>query len=374
MAMPSGCMIHLAEETKKVVKVPVIAVGRINDPVLAESVLSEGKADFVAMGRALISDPELPRKAVEGRLKDIRKCVGCMVCADTRKTQGLPLRCAVNAAVGREGRYKIQPTNRPKKVLVVGGGPAGMEATRVLALRGHDVTVLEKAKSLGGQLLLSSVAPSKQYMKSFAEYLVNQVKALGVKIQLNREADLKTVEEMKPDIVILATGASSRVPEFPGVQKDIVATGWDVLARRVEVGDRVVIAGGGSVGCEVAEFLADKGKEVTIVEMLGELGVNMEPRPRILLLKKLAEQGVKVKYDTAVLEISDKGVVVIDKNSVKSTLQADNVVLALGSVANNKLAQSLRGKVPRIYSIGDCVKPRKLPEAVSEGYKVACQI
>jgi len=372
IGMPSGCLIPLAEEIKKVVKVPVIAVGKIVDPVLAESVIREGKADFVAMGRALIADPELPRKAAEGRLRDIRKCIGCMVCADTRKTLGLPMRCTVNAAVGREGKYEIKPSASPKKILVVGGGPAGMEAARVLAIRGHEVALFERAEALGGQLLLSSAAPSKQEMRSFREYLIDQLMKLGVEINLNKDVDLRTVKEMKPDVVVLATGAVALIPEIPGIQHKTVVTGWDVLAERVEVGGTVIVAGGGSVGCEVAEFLADK--EVTIVEMLGELGVDMEPRPKILLVKRLVEQGVKMLLNTKVKEITDNGVVVIDEKSIRRALQADNVVLALGSVANNKLACSLRDKVPRLYSIGDCVKPRKVLEAVGEAYRVACEI
>jgi len=373
MAVPRGCLVHLAEETKKAVSIPVIAVGRINDPALAETIIREGKADLVSMGRALIADPELPRKASEGRLDDIRVCVACNQCV-MRMGLCLPVSCTVNAAAGRERERKISPTKATKRVLVIGGGPAGMEAARVAALRGHTVTLIEREERLGGQLVLAATPPHKEELENEIKYLVSHIKKLGVKIELGKEATIRTVEEMKPDTVILATGAAPLIPIIPGVDRKSVVTAWDVLKGKVTVGKNVVVAGGGMVGLETAEFLAAKGISVIVVEMLSHVGIDMESRSRYLLLQRLVKCRVEILTGVRVEEITESGVSVTNEKGNRQHLPAETVVLALGAIPIRELADSLKGKVRELYIVGDCLKPRKAMEAIHGGFYVACEL
>jgi 2,4-dienoyl-CoA reductase-like NADH-dependent reductase (Old Yellow Enzyme family)/thioredoxin reductase len=373
MAVSRGCFVHLSERMKKAVNVPVICAGRINDPVLAERILQEGKADLIAMGRALIADPELPNKAAEGRLDDIRVCIADNECVK-RTRLDFPLRCTLNPAVGKEREFKITPAEKPKHVLVVGGGPAGMEAARVAAMRGHKVTLYEKEDRLGGQLLLAALPPHKEEIKNVFEYLIRQIEKLGVKIELGKEVTPELVEKLKPDVVILATGAKPLIPNIPGVKRKNVYTSWEVLKGEVEVGDKVVIIGGGQVGCETADFLSDKRCDVIIVEMQTEIAADMDPWGRVFLLERLKEKKVNVMTNTKVFEITHDGVDTIDKNLNRCVLKADTIILAVGSMPNVELSKTLKGKVPQLYSIGDCVEPRKCFEAIHDASRVAHEI
>jgi len=375
MALPRGCLVPLAEGIKSAVNVPVIAVGRINDPVLAEEILSQGKADLVAMGRALIADPELPRKAMEGRLEDIRRCIACVNGCSERLMLGLRISCDVNAAMGKERDYAIRRAERRKKVVVVGGGPAGMEAARVAALRGHRVVLYEKEARLGGQLNISVRPPHKEEIQTLIDFLTAQMRKLGVRVVLGKEVDGKTVLSEKPDAVVLATGAVPVKPVIPGLNLAHTAMALDILTKKATVkGDSVVVVGGGMVGCETAEFTASMGKKVCLVEMLGDIATDVPSRARILLLQRLAENRVEVLTNLKVEEVTKNAVVAIDKAWNKRVIPAETVVFALGSEANRRLADSLRGKVPELYLVGDCAKPRKIFEAIHEGSHVARQI
>lgn len=367
-----GQYVYLAEEVKKVVKVPVIASNRINTPELAERVLAEGRADLVTMARALIADPEMPRKAQEGRLEEIRPCVACNQGCYDRLFANLDIACMANPAAGREEEFAIRPAARPRKVMVVGGGPAGLEAARVAASRGHQVALYEKSESLGGQLALAAVPPGKSEIKDLVAYFTHQMRKLGVQVNLGQEVAAETVSRERPDVVIVATGARPIIPAMPGVQGQNVVTAHDVLAGRAETGERVVVVGGGQVGIETAEFLAEKGKKVTILEMLDKLGPDLGVTVRWIVLRRMAERGIKALTGARVRKITSRGVT-YEKDGASQSLEAHTVVLAVGAQAERRLLEELENKV-EVYSVGDCVQPRKALEAIYEGAKVALRI
>ena len=372
--MPMGCNVPLAQGIKKVVKIPVIVAGKLGNPVLAEKVLREGKADLIAMGRALLADPELPRKAHEGRLDDIRPCIYCNEACIGNISRMWRISCVVNPALGREREYAIEPAKRKKRVLVVGGGPAGMEAARVASLRGHKVTLYEREKTLGGQLIAASAPPSKEPIGDLAEYLKNQIQKLGVKVKLGTEVTPALIKRLKPDVVILATGATLVIPGIPGAQANKVATATDILLGRKRAGKKVVIIGGGEVGSELAWFLAENGKKVTIVEMLGGVAMDMNMFSLFYLMDKLAELGVEMLTNTTAREITDKGVVAVDIEGNRQVIEADTVILATGFRSNNKLEEKLKGAIPEVYTIGDCVEPGKIWGAIDSASRTARQI
>ncbi|MAG15380.1 MAG: NADH:flavin oxidoreductase [Dehalococcoidales bacterium] len=364
----------LATEIKKAVSVPVIAVGRIS-PEAGERILKEGKADLIAIGKTLLADPEFPDKVASGRREDITPCIVCMGCRDDlRSTTIAGIRCSANAALGKEAEYKITPAKRPRKVLVVGGGPAGMEATRVAALRGHRVILYEKEPVLGGQLLTATVSPHKDRIKPLAEYLKTQVKKLGVEINLGTEVTTVLVEQIDPQAVVLATGVTTFTPEIPGLNQAHPVHATDVLANRVAVGNRVVVIGGELVGCETAEFLAQKGKKVTITRRSPEIALGVKPSLRAFSLDRLRQEGVTLLPGITYQQVTPDGLVVTTKEGEKKTIAADNIVLAAGSTSNNKLYQEFEGKVPEVHLIGDCSEPRTIRDAIADGFRIACQL
>jgi len=374
MAMEAGALVYLAEGIKSVVHIPVIAVGKIATPELAEKIVKEGKADMVALGRPLLADPEYPKKAEEGRLEDIRPCIFCNQGCIGLISLDLGMRCNVNAALGREREYEIRPAERVKNVLVVGGGPAGLEAARVAGLRGHKVILYEKNSGLGGQMLLASAAPFKKDIKRLVDYYVAQMKKAKIEVNLGQELTADMVEKIGPDVVILATGAEPLVPDVTGVGGENVVTANDVLGGVREVKDRAVVAGGGMVGCEVAALLAQSGKKVTVVEILDDFAIDMPSSIKKFYVDEFAKHGVAVLTESKIEEISERCVVVAKKDWQKEEIEAETVVLALGSTANKKLLDDLKGKVPELYSIGDCVEPRTILEAVAEGARVGYSI
>jgi len=339
-------------------------------PRLAHRVVEEGKADFVALGRPLLADPEWSKKAREGRLEDIRPCIGCLEGCRRRIHDGKTLSCTVNPTTGKEKELAIRPAPRKKTVLVIGGGPGGMEAARVAALQGHKVILWEKNDALGGNLLPASGPDFKEDYRTLVGYLSTQLKKLGVNVELRKEGTSGSVVNMKPDVVFVATGSTPLVPDIPGLEKKNVVTAHEVLLGKKEPGQRVVIIGGGIVGCEVALYLGQKGKKVTIIEILDGLARDMYFVNRVHLLKLLADANVKVLTNTRVLEVTDS-VTVADKDGKKEALQADTVILAIGLKSNSELYDALLGKVPELYAMGDCSKPRKVINAIWEGHRLA---
>lgn len=369
MTLPRGTFVPEAAEIKKVVKIPVIVSGKLSSPYDAERVLQEGKADFIGIGRGLIADPELPSKVAEGRVEDIRPCIycneGCISATFLRQR----VSCGVNAQVGKEREYKIEPARKPKKVFVIGGGPGGMEAARVAALRGHWVTLYEKEDRLGGYLIEASTPEHKKDVRPLLAWLSSQVKKAGANVMVGKEVTPEVILEMRPEVVIVAVGATPLIPDIPGAKKPIVVTAIDALLDNAKVGDKVVIAGGGSVGSDVAAFLADKGKKVTIVEMLSGIALDLEERAiRGQLLIMLAQKGVICLTNMKIEEITDQGVIASDKEGLRHTIKADTVVLALGLKPRTELYEALRGKVAKLYSVGDCAEPRKIGDAIREGF------
>ncbi|MFC1962933.1 FAD-dependent oxidoreductase [Chloroflexota bacterium] len=368
MCEPPGNMVHLAEAVKEVVSIPVITVGKIT-PEVGERVLREGRADLVAIGKALWADPELPNKIASGRLDDITPCLECNRCRDAVRDTGL-LACAVNAALGREREYRIAPTKKPKRVLIVGSGPAGMEAARVAALRKHKVMLYEKEDRLGGQLTLAAIPPYKNGIMKLTDYLSNQVRKLGVEVETGKDVTPASIDEIKPDAVILATGIVPLIPDIAGVDRGNVVTAQDVLAGKVEAGKKVVVLGGTLVGCETAEFLADKGKEVTIIEVLPEIAENVSSLARPLLLNRLNTKQVVMLSGVQREEIMEQGVAITNREGQSHVIEADTIVLAVGARPNRALLNELKERVSEVHLAGDCVEPRDIMGAVADGARV----
>lgn len=372
MSVPRGHFVYLAQAIKEVVKIPVAANIRINDALLAEQIVAEGRADLVAMGTPLIADPYLPRKAKEGRLEDIRMCGACCNCWD-RLVKGEPIDCTVNARVGREDRYPIPRAGKSKKVFVIGGGPGGMEAARVAARRGHQVRLFEKKDKLGGQLLHATLPPYKDEWNNLIRYLSTQLKKLGVDIRLNQACTKETIDKAKPDAVIVATGATPIIPDIPGTNGRNVATALEVLDGSKEVGQNVIVVGGGAIGCETAEYLHRKGKRVTILEMTDRIGKDISEWNRWVVIDRLSA-GVRLETHVKLEEIREKGVKATRAGTQAEFFEADSVVLAVGMKPVDRLADELKGMVKSLHVVGDCARLGKVRDAIAAGFQAALEI
>ncbi len=374
---PDGYLVELAARVKKAVKIPVCAVGKLGDPVLANQVLEDGKADFIAEGRALLADPHWANKVKEGRIDEINRCIYCNNCWDrmsiTRKEKRLF--CTVNPALFREKEYAIKKVAKPKKVMVIGGGVAGMQAAKVAAERGHAVTLYEANGELGGAWNIASAQPNKEIYRNLTRQLTTGLKERGVKIILNKKADVDLVKAEKPDAVVVATGAKPAVLPIPGVNGPNVVQAVDIIMGKAETGGRVVVIGGRMVGMEAALYLAEKGKKVSLVTLkrLGENGKKLEENLYRTLRDRMIKNGIQMFPSTPAVEIRPDGVFANDDGRIV-WLEADTVVLAVGYKSENELVQKLKGVAPKIYSIGDCNAPRDALDATREGMEVGLKL
>ena len=377
MAYAQGWKVYLAEEIKKSIHLPVIAVGVIREPHFAEEILSQGKADFVALGRGLIADPDWANKAASGQEKEIRMCISCNEgCIRRRGFMALPIRCTVNPEVGKSLCFRPRPVaGNSKRVLVIGGGPGGMEAARILKMRGHDVTLWEKRSVLGGQLIFAGIPSVKKKLNWFLEYLKQQMHDLSIPYEFDKTATPENILEFGPDELILATGAVPDYPAIPGIHAPNVKSIEQVLVENYSAsGSKTIVMGGGAKGAETALFLSERGEDVSIVEILGEVAGDMDPISRNDLLSRLESGGVTMHTEAKILSCEERGVRVMLGGGKEGFIAGENLIMALGYRPVNQLKNQLKGTLPRIHTIGDCVKPRKILDAVSEAYVLATQI
>jgi len=370
---PKGPMVPLAERVKKAVKVPVVAVGKI-DVEMAEEILRDGKADFVAMCRPLMADPELPAKVREGRLEELRRCIYCNNCLKRGPEAGAAS-CSANPFLYRESKYPLVPTESPRDVVVIGGGLAGMEVALYLAQRGHQVSLYEKGTRLGGQWNIACAAPGKEGYASLTDYLKRSLDKYGVEVTLGTEVTRETVSEMKPDVVVVATGAIPLWLDVPGARGGHVVQAHDVMGGEVDPQGRVVVVGGRFVGMELAIWLAERGREVSLVTRSGLGGSGVKPIKLNFktLANRLVELGVPLYLNATVLEITDTGVAMLLEDEI-FLLPADTVVLALGTQSDNKLARELEDTGLEVHEVGDCVRPRDAAEVAYQAARLAASI
>jgi 2,4-dienoyl-CoA reductase-like NADH-dependent reductase (Old Yellow Enzyme family)/thioredoxin reductase len=370
---PRNMGLMLSPFIKSVVRIPVIAEGRI-DPEAGDKAIAEGKADFIGFGRGLLADPQLPEKALAGKFDEIRPCIGCGRCTDNQLMKGKGVMCSVNPAVGNEaGKFEITKVERAKKVTVIGGGPAGMEAARVAALRGHRVILYEREARLGGQLNQAVVPPHKSNLVAYLNYLKRQMSQDNINVHAGTEATADMVRKVKPDAVIIATGVVPAKLDIPGADKPSVLHARDVLDGK-ETGVKVAIIGGGLVGCETAEFLQKQGKQITIIEMLDEIAGKMVYAQKTILEARLKAAGVNIITGVRCKNITDGGLVVTTKTGEEMQIYADSIIISVGDRPNKSIERELRGLVSEIYTAGDCVKPEGIAEAVAAGYLAALAI
>jgi thioredoxin reductase len=371
MGVRLGCNVHLAENIKSVVNIPVSTAGRINDAAFADTILREGKADFISMARALHADPDFPKLSQEGRFDDICMCIGCnQGCIDSLGTM-VPVYCAINPQVGRERELAIKPAPKKKKVVVVGGGPAGLSAARVAALRGHEVALYEKDAELGGQLRWARKAYKRGELEQVIRYLSIQAKKAGVDIHLNEEMDRDKIYALNPDAVIMATGARPYIPFIPGTDQEHVYTYLDILGGEVEPGNRVLVIGGKLVGAQVAQMVVSKGGHAILTEPMPDICLDAGGRTKWVLLRELKNNpNLEIRTSTSVERIGPNSAVLQSGGRTEEIRDIDMVVLCLGAMSENRLADDLKWdeRLPEIYAIGDCSLPRKMTEAIYEGY------
>ena len=368
-----GCMADMAAEVKKVVRIPVIAVGKLDKPELAEKILEEGKADMIALGRGLLSDPLWVRKVEEGGTEKIRPCIGDHDGCLGRIFLGRPISCTVNPATGREKAYTLNRADKREKIVIAGGGVAGLEAARAAALRGHGVILCEKTKSLGGHLIPAGVPPFKKDLRALLDWYKSEIQDLGVEVRFGCEVTLNLIRREKTDAVIVATGAKPMFPSIPGIQKGLVTTAPELLLGKRKFGEKVMVVGGGLIGCETAIWLAEQKKTVTIVEMLDDLMIGSIPVPhanRQMVLDMLQFHRVTVMTGTRLVEVTDEGGHLTKADLGKITLNADTVVLSVGLTSNRQLYESLAGKIPNLYLIGDARETRNIMGAIWDAYEV----
>ena len=372
---PYGFFVKIAGDIKKAVNVPVSAVGRIMDADMAARVIESGMADMVAMGRPLLADPDWGTKIAAGKACDIRRCISCNKgCTDAIQNRQF-LSCVLNAENGYENTRSIQPAAQKKKIAVLGGGPAGLEAARVAALRGHDVTLFEKTTTLGGQLNIACVPPRKEEMRRAAQDLIHAVCNAGVHLCMGQTRTAEQLKDAGFEAVINAVGAHSAAPRIPGIDSVNVADAWKVLAGEQQVYGTVAVIGGGMVGCETAEYLAARGCKVSVIEMMDKIAAGESTTILPTLLENYKTYGVEQYPSHKVKEFRMDAVVCENKDGAEVTIPCDYIVLAMGARSNEFDAAALEAASIPVYSIGDAAgKAADISNAIRTGYDTACQL
>ena len=370
----AGCMVDMAAIAKHNVSIPVMAIGKLGDPSLAESVLAEEKADFIILARPLLADPEWPLKVRRGEEKYIRPCIGdhegCLGAFFSRFHLG----CSLNPATGFEGSYTIQPTEKEKRIMIVGAGPAGIHAARILHKRGHSVEIYEKNDFIGGQLREASAIEIKKDMSVYMEYLRNITERDALQVNFNCEVTPEFIKEKAPDVLVIATGAMDFAPQINGIDRNNVMSARKYLKILPHLNDKdVIVIGGGNVGCEVAYDIAHKGNRVTIIEILPTVMQNTFHANREMLLNMLLEYRVTLITGATVKEITETGVVML-KNGSETTLAAHHTVYATEAKPNDNLYRAALNFCPEVYNIGDSVKPGRLLETIASADEIARHI
>jgi len=366
MSMPDGLLVPFAESIKRSVGVPVIAVGKIRSPAQAEEIIRMEKADFIAIGRSLLADPDWPKKAQEGRIEDINKCIACNQGCVSRVLAGDDVWCTVNPETAHEEEFAKSLPESKKKVLVAGGGPAGMEAARIAAMRGHRVVLCEESNNLGGSLNLSAKLPNRAGWAELCGYLIMEMKRLGIDVRLRTRAAAELARQEGADAAVVAIGASEVRPDIPGVQMKNVVLSHDVLRGSATPQGKVVVLGGGISGALIADYLAQKGHETTIVGTGNTIAAQGAVAVRDLLLEKLRKEKVTTILNAKIKSI-EKDRVIIELMDRTTELPADTVVVSMGSKPNDTIADDLRKVVKQVYVVGDAAEPRNVTYAMLEG-------
>ncbi len=401
--VPPGAYVYLARGIKQKVGIPVFASNRLGDPCVAERALRSGACDMVCWGRPLIADPELPEKARQGRMDEIISCIACNQGCFDSIFLGTSVCCVLNPRAGREGELKLEKAPKSKKIFVAGGGPAGMEFALTAAQRGHQVTLYEKDNELGGQVNLAQAPPRKGELSRITESMTGRMKRAGVRIKLKKNLTAAFVKKNAPDLVVVASGAQPLKIKVPGLKRPHVVSAWDVLRDRVPgFGKNIVIVGGSATGCETAHYIAamstpdndtlaflsyhraedpdylerllhDSGRRITIIEMADKIAANAGRTSRWSLMKSLRLMGIELRTESRLLKITQKSVI-IDHKGKRESIPADMVVMAVGSSPVDKLARDLEGSGIGVVTIGDAKKPRKITDAVREGFEEALKV
>ena len=369
-----GAYIDNAYEIKKAVSIPVIGVGRINDPEIAETILRSGKADMCTMARASIADPEMPNKALAGEQDDILHCIGCLQGCIGENNRGRFVRCMVNPMTGMEDVYKLEPTETPKKILVVGGGVAGCEAAIVAAQRGHQVTILEKSDRLGGQFIVASLPIGKGEFNSFIVWQKHMIRKLGIQVVYHTEATRAIIDSYKPDAVHVANGSNPAMPPIPGLRENGTIAHKYLLGEK-NFGQNVVVIGGGLVGAETADHMAVHGAaHVTIVEMMPDIMVDGEPGPTFYVKQRFREHGVTVHTNAKVVAVEPTAVVYEKDGKQHRIEDVDTIVTAIGAVPDRSVADALAGSPYEVKIIGDASTAKNGFQNIQEGYEAGLYI